>query len=78
MIEMYLLYGTVTYQDSFHKHIWRSIVVCLNESKRTDQPKTEKRKDIKKAPAPKTKHSHICCHCLEFCESPQNGNCHIQ
>ena len=50
----------------------------FNEGKRTDLPKNEKGKDIKKAPAPKTKHSRIRCHCLEFCASPHNGNCPIQ
>ena len=29
--EMHILYGTVTYQDTFNKHIWRSIVVCLKD-----------------------------------------------
>ena len=29
--EMHVLYANVTYQDSFNKHIWRSIVVCLKD-----------------------------------------------
>ena len=29
--EMHILYANVTYQDSFNKHIWRSIVVCLKD-----------------------------------------------
>ena len=31
MSEMHQLYGNVTYQDTFNKHIWRSIVVCLKD-----------------------------------------------
>ena len=82
--EMHQLYATVTYQETFNKHVWRSIGVCLKDRV---FPKVKFWKDTKtnfimpdfRTHLPKNKHEQsrkVCEMLMDFVSEKDQGNVH--